>query len=77
MAKTSQIEKIIAGLQAEKDVIDGLLMQFGSADRFHGDVSQRSDMLGAFIVRLTDSMPTAAPKPPRTRKSRKATEPSL
>ncbi len=77
--KQTQIEKIVAQLQAEKAVIDGLLAEFAAdPDRFQSAVEGKAEMLRAFIARLTNgvlqrALNTSATKPPRTRK-RKATE---
>lgn len=70
--KQSQIEKVVAELQAEKAIVDSCLSDCKGAEVNAADILQRrSETLAACITRLS-SNGTATPKPARTRKPRKA-----
>lgn len=70
--KTSQIEKVVAELQAEKAIVDSCLNDCKGAEVNAADTLQRrSETLAACITRLSGNG-TDAPKPTRTRKGRKA-----
>lgn len=69
--KTSQIEKVVVELQAEKAIVDSCLSECKGAEVNAADILQRrSETLATCITRLS-SNGTEAPKPTRTRKSKK------
>jgi hypothetical protein len=68
--KQTQIEKVVASLQAEKDMIDGLIREFDGAEDFRAEVGGKSYMLGQFIARLSTPNTVATPKPTRPRKGK-------
>lgn len=75
--KRSKIEQIVAEMQAELAIVERCIASLkasesGAEDTLH----QQSHMLSFAIARLSGNG-TEAPKPARTRKSRKATEPTL
>lgn len=76
--KTSQIEKVIAELQAEKAIVDFCIAEVrASTSTAEETLTHRSHTLASCIVRISGQNSGAAPKPVRTRKSHKAQEPTL
>lgn len=83
MAKASKINAVVAEMLAEKHIVDACIIDLGNEGRMADAVavlSQKSGMLGFAITRLSGTNSVnelPAPKPARTRKGRKATEPSI
>lgn len=76
MARTSAVDHVVAEMTEEKRIVDSCIETIGSGGP--ESLAARSEMLAACIVRLLgNGTEPAAPKPVRTRKSKKAQEPTL
>lgn len=71
------VDRVVAEMKAELTILDGCMADYAGHEVNAADIiSSRRDVLAKCIARLSGNG-TEAPKVTRTRKSRKATEPSL
>ena len=80
MAKRTKINDVFKKIMVEREAIGAVLSEFGKADNPVAKMQERVVQLDAFAVKLMELTGETeegfTKKPTRTRKSRKATEPT-
>lgn len=77
MAKASKVEQIVAEMENEQRIVDQCVERLRVSGTTAPALEEHSAMLTACIARLTSNGSEPMPKPARTRRGRKPSEPSI